>query len=160
MKTHEHRYEIELTWTGAAQGPIRDYQSYSREYRIEVPGKPPLAASADPAFRGDAALYNPEDLLVASLSGCHMLTYLAHCALQDIAVVDYRDRASGTMVQEGNGGRFTEVTLRPRVTVAAGSDLDQARALHEKAHGDCFVANSVSFPVRNEPEIVEAAAVA
>ena len=157
---HEHRYEIKLTWTGAAQGPTQDYKSYSREYRIEAPGKPTLAASADPAFRGDAALYNPEDLLVASLSGCHMLTYLAYCALQGIAVVAYEDQASGTMVQEGNGGRFTEVILRPRVTVAAGSDLDKARALHEKAHADCFVANSVNFPVRNEPEIVEAAAAA
>ena len=151
---HEHRYEIKLTWTGAAQGPTQNYKSYSREYRIEAPGKPTLAASADPAFRGDPALYNPEDLLVAALSGCHMLTYLAYCALQGIAVVAYEDQASGTMVQEGNGGRFTEVVLRPRVTVAAGSDLDKARALHEKAHADCFVANSVNFPVRIEAEIV------
>ncbi len=158
--THEHRYEIKLTWTGAAQGPTQNYKSYSREYRIEAPGKPTLAASADPAFRGDAALYNPEDLLVASLSGCHMLTYLAYCALQGIAVVAYEDPASGTMVQEGSGGRFTEVVLRPRVTVATGTDMDKARALHEKAHADCFVANSVNFPVRNEPEIVEAAAAA
>ncbi len=154
----EHHYEIKLSWTGAAQGPIENYQDYSREYRFEAPGKPALAASADPAFRGNAALYNPEDLLVASLSGCHMLTYLATCALQGIAVVAYEDQASGTMIQEGNGGRFTEVVLRPRVTVAAGSDLDKACALHEKAHADCFVANSVNFPVRNEPEIVVAAA--
>ena len=109
---HEHRYEIKLTWTGAARGPTQDYKSYSREYRIEAPGKPTLAASADPAFRGDAALYNPEDLLVASLSGCHMLTYLAYCTFQGIAVVAYEDQASGTMVQEGNGGRFAEVILR------------------------------------------------
>ncbi len=151
---HEHRYEIKLTWTGAAQEPTQNYKSYSRAYQIEAPGKPPLAASADPAFRGDPALYNPEDLLVAALSGCHMLTYLAHCALQGIAVVAYEDQASGTMVQEGSGGRFTEVTLRPQVTVAAGGDLDKARALHEKAHADCFVANSVNFPVRIEAEIV------
>ena len=156
----QHSYEVKLTWTGAVQGPTRDYKSYSREYRIEAPGKPALAASADPAFRGDPALYNPEDLLVAALSGCHMLTYLAYCALQGIAVVAYEDQAGGTMVQEGSGGRFTEVVLRPRVTVAAGSDLDKARALHEKAHADCFVANSVNFPVRNEPEVVEAAAAA
>ncbi len=151
---HEHRYEIKLTWTGASQEPTWNYQSYSRADQIEAPGKPPLAASADPAFRGDPALYNPEDLLVAALSGCHMLTYLAYCALQGIAVVAYEDQASGTMVQEGSGGRFTEVTLRPRVTVAAGSGLDKARALHEKAHADCFVANSVNFPIRNEAEIV------
>ncbi len=151
---HEHRYEIKLTWTGAARGSTQNYKSYSREYQIEAPGKPTLAASADPTCRGDPALYNPEDLLVAALSGCHMLTYLAYCALRGIAVVAYEDQASGTMVQEGDGGRFTEVILRPRVTVAAGSDLDEARALHEKAHAGCFVANSVNFPVRNEPEIV------
>ena len=156
----QHGYEATLTWTGAAQGPVRDYQGYSREYRVEVAGKPPLTLSADPTFRGDPALYNPEDLLVAALAGCHMLTYLALSARAGVEVVSYEDAASGTMVLTGEGGHFTEVTLRPRVGVAPGSDLAKARELHAAAHSYCFIANSVNFPVKNEPEIVEAAAAA
>ena len=156
----EHGYAAKLTWTGAAHGPVKDYRGYSREYRVEVAGKPPLTLSADPTFRGDPALYNPEDLLVAALAGCHMLTYLALCARAGISVVSYEDDASGTMVLTGEGGRFTEVTLRPRVAVAAGTDLAKARELHAAAHGYCFIANSVNFPVRNEPEVTEAAAAA
>ena len=152
----QHTYAAKLTWTGAAQGPVRDYAGYSRDYTVAIPGKPALKGTADPMFKGDAAIHNPEDLLVAALAGCHMLTYLAHCAFAKIEVVDYEDDAGGVMVFEGGGGRFTEVTLRPRVTVAPGSDLEKARGLHEAAHHDCFIANSVNFPVRNEPEIVEA----
>ena len=152
----QHTYAAKLTWTGAAHGPVRDYAGYSRDYRVEIAGKPALNGTADPMFKGDPAVHNPEDLLVAALSGCHMLTYLAHCARAKIEVVAYEDDASGIMVFEGGGGRFTEVTLRPRVTVAPGCDLDKARALHEPAHHDCFIANSVNFPVRNEPTVVEA----
>ncbi len=153
---HEHTYEAHLTWTGAARGPARDYAGYSREYRVEIAGKPPLSGSADPAFKGDAGLHNPEDLLVAALAGCHLLTYLALCVRAGIEVVAYEDSANGAMVLEGGGGRFTGVTLRPRVTVAPGSDLAKARALHASAHKACFIANSVNFPVRNEPVVVEA----
>jgi organic hydroperoxide reductase OsmC/OhrA len=148
-----HGYAAKLTWTGAAQGPTRTYQAYSREYRVEIAGKPALTGSADPTFRGDPALHNPEELLVASLSSCHMLTYLAHAALSKLVVVAYEDDATGTMALEGTGGRFTEVVLHPRVTVAAGSDLALAERLHERAHADCFIANSVNFPVRHEAEI-------
>ncbi len=153
---HEHTYEAHLTWIGAAQGPARDYAGYSREYRVEIAGKPPLSGSADPAFKGDTGLHNPEDLLVAALAGCHLLTYLALCVRAGIEVVAYEDSVSGAMVLEGGGGRFTGVTLRPRVTVAPGSDLEKARALHASAHKACFIANSVNFPVRNEPEVIEA----
>lgn len=152
----EHHYAIALWWSGARDGPTADYKTYSREYTVSAEGKPTLTGTADPQFLGDAALYNPEDLLVAALSGCHMLTYLAHCALNGISVISYEDSASGTMVEEGFGGRFTEVVLRPRVTIAPGGDLDQARALHETSHHDCFIANSVNFPVRKEPTVVEA----
>lgn len=152
----QHTYAAKLTWTGAAHGPVRDYAGYSREYTVEVAGKPALRGTADPMFKGDASLHNPEDLLLAALSGCHMLTYLALCARAKIEVVGYEDDASGTMVMESGGGRFTEVTLRPRVSVAPGSDLDKARALHEAAHRDCFIASSVNFPVRHEPRVAEA----
>jgi len=151
-----HDYAVHLTWTGGAQGPAQDYASYSRTYALAIEGKPTLAASADPLFRGDAALHNPEDLLVGSLAGCHMLTYLAHCVRAKIVVTAYEDAASGTMALEGGGGRFTEVILRPRVTVAAGTDVEKAMTLHEKAHHDCFIAASVNFPVRHEAEVVVA----
>ncbi len=151
-----HDYAVHLTWTGSADGPARDYASYSRTYALAIAGKPTLEASADPLFRGDAALHNPEDLLVGALAGCHMLTYLAHCVRAKITVTAYEDAASGTMVLEGGGGRFTEVTLRPRVTVAADADVEKALALHEKAHHDCFIAASVNFPVRHEANVVAA----
>lgn len=150
----DHGYRLRVVWTGAAAGPTRDYKGYSREYRVEIAGKPVLAASADAAFLGDPSLYNPEDLLLAALSGCHLLTYLALCVRAGIQVVAYEDDAAGTMVLEGGGGRFTEVTLRPRVVIAAAEDLERARALHAKAHGDCFIANSVKFPVRHHAEVI------
>ncbi|MGF1610332.1 MAG: OsmC family protein [Kiloniellales bacterium] len=153
----DHHYEIALTWSGAAAGPTGDYKSYSREYRFSADGKPEQTGSADPAFRGDPALYNPEELLVAALSSCHMLSYLALCALQGIAVVAYEDSASGTMTETGGAGRFTEVVLRPRVTIARGGDLAKAEALHVKAHEICFIAASVNFPVRHEATLNEAA---
>jgi len=145
-----------VTWTGAEQGGTRDYKSYSREYRADFDGKPSITGSSDPAFRGDPALHNPEDLLVLALSSCHMLSYLALAALEGLEVVAYEDAASGTMQQEGRGGRFTEVVLQPRVRLAPGSDLTRAEALHEEAHRTCFIANSVNFPVRHEAEVVAA----
>ncbi len=152
----EHTYAATLTWTGGAKGPVRDYAGYSREYSVATAGKPPLIGSADPLFKGDSALHNPEDLLLAALSACHMLTYLAECARAKIEVLSYGDEASGVMVLSGGGGRFTEVALRPRVVVAPGSDLAKAHALHKNAHAQCFIANSVNFPVENEPQVIEA----
>lgn len=158
--SQQHDYRAHIVWTGAARGPTTSYDSYSREYRVEIAGKPPLAGSADKTFRGDPALHNPEDLLVVALSTCHMLSYLALCARARIPVVSYEDAASGTMVLQGGGGRFTEVVLRPRVVVAAGVDPDKARRLHDEAHHVCFIANSVNFPVRHEAEVMIAGEVA
>ncbi|MEO3428060.1 OsmC family protein [Pelagibius sp. CAU 1746] len=149
----DHHYQAKLTWTGSAGGGTTDYRSYSREYRVDFQDKPSLTGSADPAFRGDPKLHNPEDLLVVALSSCHMLSYLALASLEGLEVVAYEDQASGTMQQEGRGGRFTEVILRPRVVLAPGSDLARGEALHEDAHATCFIANSVNFPVRHEAEI-------
>ena len=152
----QHHYALSLDWVGAEKGPVRGFKSYDRTYRITMDGKPPLTGSADPAFLGDAALYNPEDLLVAALSGCHFLSYLAMCARDRVEVTGYADRADGTMVYDGKSGRFIEVTLRPSVTVCAEADdavLERAIALHEDAHHLCFIANSVNFPVRIEPEV-------
>ena len=151
----EHHFAARLVWTGAEQGPIRDYQSYSRDYRVEVEGKPPLAGSSDPTFLGDAGKHNPEDLLVIALSACHMLSYLAVCAHAGIEVVTYEDQASGLMAIKDRKMRFVEVTLAPKVTIAAG-DLEQAEALHEKAHEACFIASSVNFPVLTMPTMTRA----
>ena len=151
----EHHFAARLVWTGAAQGPIKDYDSYSREYRIEVAGKPPIEGSSDPTFGGDAGRLNPEDLLVMALAACHMLSYLALCARAGIAVAAYEDRASGKMATKDRRMRFVEVTLAPEVRVAAG-DLERARALHEDAHAACFIASSVNFPVVNTPTVTRA----
>ena len=155
----QHHFECRLVWTGAVKGGTKSYDAYSRECRIDFPGKPSLRATSAPAFRGDPALANPEDLLVASLSACHFLTYVAVCARSGVEVISYEDDASGTMSRFERGFHFTDVLLKPRVTIAAGSDPEKAAALHERAHKECFIANSVNFPVRNEPAITVAAPV-
>jgi organic hydroperoxide reductase OsmC/OhrA len=151
----EHQFAASLLWTGAATGPTGSYEGYARAWRAEIAGKPPLEGSADPVFRGDPAKYNPEDLLVVALATCHMLSYLAVCARAGIEVVAYEDRASGTMAIKDGRMRFVEVTLAPNVVIGTG-DLERAEALHAQAHADCFVANSVNFPVRNRPTVVAA----
>jgi organic hydroperoxide reductase OsmC/OhrA len=152
--THKsHEFSCRLVWSGAKMGGTASYADYSREYRVEFEGKPILRGSAAPVFRGDGALHNPEDLLVAALSGCHLLSYLALCAKSGVVVVDYSDDAWGKMESVDGRLRFTEVLLRPRVLIAPTSSLATARALHEEAHGVCFIANSVSFPVKNEPTV-------
>ncbi|HET6432057.1 OsmC family protein [Dyella sp.] len=154
-----HRYRVDVVWTGNRGTGTDGYRSYSRNHVIRVPGKPELAGSADPTFRGDATKYNPEDMLVAALSTCHMLSYLHMATVAGVVVTDYRDAAEGTMVTEGDGGRFTEVVLRPVVTITAASDPAKAEAAHEAAHHACFIANSVNFPVRCEPRIVVASSI-
>ena len=154
-----HRYELKLHWSGAEKGPTENYAKFSREYCIEIPGKPPIKGSADPAYQGDPALANPEDMLLSALAACHMLSYLAVCALGKIKVISYEDSASGTLAETApQRSGFTEATLRPRVVVAAGSDLAKAKALHDQAHKICFIANSVNFPVHHEAEVSVASA--
>ena len=150
-----HAFACRLEWTGARRGSLQDYESYSREWAVEIAGKPTLRGSAAAVFRGDAALHNPEDLLVAALSSCHFLSYAALCARHRIEVLAYEDTASGTMAYDEPAKvmRFTEVVLRPKVTLARDADVDKALSLHARAHHECFIANSVSFPVRNIPEV-------
>jgi organic hydroperoxide reductase OsmC/OhrA len=151
--SHEHLFDCHLVWVGAERGPVADYESYSRELTVDIEGKPQLRASSAPVFRGDGSLWNPEDLLVASLSTCHCLSYLSLCARAGVSIVAYEDRAHGKMDRKDGAIRFVEVILRPRVTLAGGADKAKALALHATAHHECFIANSVNFPVRNEPEI-------
>jgi len=150
----QHTYVATTIWRNQAPDEAFEYETYSRAYRIEFDGKPALEGSSDAAFHGDPARQNPEDLLVAALSACHMLWYLHLCSVKNITVLAYEDAAEGVMVEGPRAGRFTQVTLRPRVTITADSDAERATALHERAHAECFVANSVNFPVECEPVIV------
>ncbi len=150
----EHHYKATITWTGNRGEGTSSYRSYARSHRIEIDGKPVLEGSADAAFRGDPGLHNPEDLLLASVSTCHMLWYLHLCAEAGISVLAYRDRAEGTMTLEADGGgRFTSLTLKPEVTIAAGGDPETARALHGPANAKCFIANSLNLPVGHSATI-------
>jgi organic hydroperoxide reductase OsmC/OhrA len=150
----EHHYAVVVEWVGNRGVGTADYRAYERSHTINSGEKPPIAGSSDPAFRGDPSKWNPEDLLVASLSACHKLWYLHFCSVNGVTVLNYVDRATGTMVEDRSGGRFKEVTLRPCVTVRATDDVALAERLHEDAHAACFIANSVNFTVRHEPVIV------
>ena len=154
MSDRTHLYQTRIVWSDPVG--TSSYAAYGRDHSLHIDGKADLAMSADPAFRGDRARHNPEELLVASLSSCHMLWYLALCAGHGVRVTDYEDNASGTLT-EAEGGRFVAVTLNPKVTLAAG-DAEKARQLHEIAHKKCFIANSVNFPVTVAPQIIVRAA--
>lgn len=150
----QHTYSVDLRWIGNRGKGTEGYADYAREYEVSTAGKPAITGSADPAFRGDASYYNPEEMLVASLSACHMLWYLHLCSVAGIVVTEYADEASGTMTQTADGGgHFTEVILHPTVTIKPGGDTDKAVRLHQDAHRLCFIANSVNFPVRCEPSV-------
>jgi len=151
----EHQYAVTVRWTGNTGTGTATYRSYERAHEISAEGKPAIAASSDPVFRGNKARWNPEELLLAALSGCHQLAYLHLCAVAGIVVVEYVDHAEGVMATKPDGaGQFTRVMLRPKVTVAAGSNVAKAKELHHEAHAMCFIARSVNFPVENEPEIL------
>lgn len=153
MSNRSHRYDVELLWTGAGTTGTTSYTAYSRDYTVHVDGRPELLGSADRVFHGDPSRVNPEELLVASLSSCHLLWYLHLCADAGIVVAGYRDSASGILeLDRERGGRFSEVVLRPDVRIREG-DPQLALALHGEAHRKCFIANSVNFPVRHEPRI-------
>ena len=151
----EHLYQTSLQWTGNKGRGTKNYRAYDRAYEIKVPGKPTIFGSSDPAFSGDCHKYNPEELLVASLSSCHMLWYLHLCAEAKVIVVDYQDKAIGKMSKIKDGsGKFVEVILQPKVTIAVNSNVETAQQLHHKAHKFCFIANSVNFPVLCQPSIL------
>ena len=153
-----HHYELTVTWTGNTGTGTSGYQAFERSHEVSIDGKPTIHGSADPAFRGARERWNPEELLVASLSQCHMLWYLVLCAKEGIVVTGYVDHPSGTLVEtEDGGGHFEEVLLQPQVTITTSDKMERAIALHERAHALCYVAKSVNFAVRTEPNVVSAA---
>ncbi len=154
MAERRHTYHVIVAWTGNPGRGTCDRSAYSRDHTISAGAKPPIVGSSDPAFRGDIARWNPEDLLLASIAACHKLWYLSLCARAGISVISYRDDAEATMVEDLDGsGRFISATLRPKVTISAGSDIAKATGLHQDAHACCFIANSLNFPVACEPLI-------
>jgi len=155
MKNKIHHYSATISWTGNLGKGTLDYNAYSRNHDISIEGKPTLPASSDPTFRGDTTRYSPEELLVSSLSGCHMLWYLHLCAVNGVVVADYADDAVGEMMENSDGsGQFVKVTLRPRVTVTEPGMIEKARSLHGDAHRMCFIARSVNFPMYHTPEVI------
>jgi organic hydroperoxide reductase OsmC/OhrA len=154
---HLHHYALTVEWTGDQGTGTDHYRSYKRDHVIRTPGKPDLAGSSDPAFRGDPTRHNPEDLLVAALSACHMMSYLHVCAVNGIVVTGYVDEATGTMRDLPDGsGHFTEVTLHPQVVVREAAMVAKALELHKQANALCFIANSVNFPVHHRPTCTSA----
>lgn len=151
----QHSYEVGVVWTGNLGTGTSTYRGYTRDYDFECEGKLVIKGSADPGYLGDAARHNPEDMLLASISACHMLWYLHLCAVNKIVVTAYEDQAEGVMELNPDGsGQFARVTLRPRVTIAAESDPAAAEGLHARANAMCFIARSVNFPVDHEAETV------
>ena len=148
---NEHIYSLTIQWTGNSGMGTAGYHAYERSYSILIDGKPEIKASSDPAFLGDKTRHNPEELLLASLSGCHMLWFLHLCADKGIIVTDYTDNPTGTMILSKDGsGKFSEVVLNPIVTIRGKSSFEILDDLHNQANKMCFIANSVNFPVRHK----------
>lgn len=152
----QHNYEIRVEWTGNEGNGTLNYKSYNRNHKIIGDGKyNAINGSADPAFLGDKARYNPEDLFLSSLSACHMLFYLHLCSVHKIIVTEYLDNATGIMEETKNGsGKFTEVTLNPTVKITDANMIEQANELHKKANELCFIANSCNFKIGHEPKTI------
>lgn len=152
----DHTYALDLEWRGNRGTGTSGYRDYARDVVLHASGKPALDGSADPTFRGDASRWNPEELLVAALAQCHLLSYLHMAVTHGVVVTAYTDSPVGTMAQVGVGGRFTRVLLRPVVTVAHESQVEVATRIHTEASEACFIAASVNFPVEHEPTVLVA----
>jgi organic hydroperoxide reductase OsmC/OhrA len=149
-----HSYRLTNRWTGNQGSGTSGYKAYGRDHEISIAGKPVLLASSDPHYRGDPTRHNPEEMLLAAISGCHMLWYLHFCSDSQIIVVSYQDDAEATMEVGADGnGHFTKAVLRPKITITSADKVQLAERLHEKAHKFCFIANSVNFPITVEPQI-------
>lgn len=155
-RERRHAYAAEVTWTGDLGAGTRTYDAYSRRFEARAGARPPITGSSDAAFRGEPDRWSPEDLLLVALSACHKLWYLHLCSAHGISVRGYVDAASAEMIEQADGaGQFVGAVLRPRVTLEDGADLALAIALHAEAQAKCFVARSVNFPIRIDPEVPE-----
>lgn len=149
-----HRYTTRTRWEGSTG---TGYDAYGREHAASAP---PAAVetrlSSDPAFGGDPALLNPEQLLVLAASSCQLLSFLAVAARARIDVVAYEDDAEGEMPEKPRPARVARIVLRPRITIAVGDDgalppRAKLERLVEVAHRECFIANSLTTEIAIEP---------
>lgn len=155
MNLSEHHYRVDVNWTGNRGEGTSSYRAYGRDHDISAAGVPTIGGSADPTFHGNPDRWNPEQLLLAALSQCHMLSYLHMAVKNGIIVTAYQDAAEGTMRLNADGsGEFTGVTLRPRVTITQAADRHTAQSIHSQAAAACFIGRSVNFPVRHEPVVL------
>ncbi len=152
--THIHEYRSRLKWQGStAQG----WEHYDRTHRVEVPpAAAELVLSSDAAFRGDPRLLNPEQLLVVAASSCQMLAFLAIAARSRVDVLSYEDQAEAVMPEDAEPMRITRIELRPRIVVAEGADIERVRRIADKAHDQCYIANTLNAEVAVEPTIEHA----
>lgn len=147
----QHQYSLTVEWTGSTGQGTKSYTSYSRNHTIQSESKAIIEASSDPAFRGDPQRYNPEELLLSSVSSCHMLWYLHFCSQHNITVLTYVDQPEGTMLENGDGsGYFTGITLHPQIEIAEEDKIALAQDLHRKANTYCFIANSLNFKIEHK----------
>ncbi|APA00137.1 OsmC family protein [Flavobacterium commune] len=144
----KHLFKAKLNWTSVPKETNSNSKKYSKTHQIAIEGKAILDVSAAKAFKGDPALYNPEDLLLSSVVSCHMMSYLYVCSQNDITVVSYQDDAEATLeVSENGSGRFIEIRLYPKVIIKEKEKIEEALNLHTKANELCFIANSCNFPI-------------
>ena len=142
-----HRFRAQTTWEGTTGVGYADYSR--RHHSVCPPAGATLALSADPIFRGELALLNPEQLVVAAASSCQLLSFLAVAAKARLDVVSYLDDAEGVMPDDGKPMRIERIVLRPRVTFAGAVPANFER-LVELAHKECFIANSLNAEVAVE----------
>ena len=145
-------YRISLSWS--RNTPDFKYETYARAHRIRFGSGTEIEASSAPGYVGDADKVNPEETFLASISSCHMLTFLAVAAKFRFTVDQYQDEAEAELGKNAEGRvAITRVTLRPKVTFGGDPlpDTKKIQELHEKAHRGCFIANSVTCPIHVEP---------
>lgn len=153
MKLHE--YHTTLKWTGNTGAGTSAYTAYERSYTIVTEGKPIIEGSSDPAFRGEASKYNPEELFLASIASCHMLWFLHLASSNGITVTSYEDQPVGMMMEHQDGsGQFENVILRPVIEIVQKDKKEMIHALHHAAGQNCFIARSLNFTVSYESTVL------
>lgn len=150
----KHQYEAKIVWTGNKGSGTLDYRAYDRSYLVKIVGKPDIIGSSASVFNGDKKAHNPEDLLLAAVSSCHMMWYLHLCSEQGIVVLEYTDKATGELQEEKDGaGKFTNITLHPEVVINDKENIEKAKNLHSEANKMCFIANSLNFAVQHDIQV-------
>ncbi len=145
--SQETLFEGSLRWAGPAAGQAFSYDSFDRSTQLDFAGGATVQASAPAEFKGDDARLNPETLMLGSLMQCHFLTFMAVASKSGATVLSYSDRATGRLALKEGRMRYIEVTLHPRVVLADAAHMARLAVFHDKAHANCFMANSVNFPV-------------